>query len=80
MALTLRQLVSERRKFFRSLKPLFRKASRELEDVEREIKRILSRKTKAPEVTDIDRLLKMLGEHADALDRAVNSLRKGFLN
>lgn len=79
MGTTVRLLVAERRRFIRSLKPLFRKVDASIEAMEREIERILHRKTKFPEPDDLVRLLDYASVIATNLDKSVKELKKGYI-
>ena len=79
MAITIRLLVAERRKFFRNLKPLFRRVDGSIEAAERDIQRILKRKLKVPEQDDILKLLSHSKIIIENMGKCVTELNKGFI-
>lgn len=75
---TLNQIIRERKKVMRQLKVLLKKVDSPLEMQERLIDRILQRKLKVPELSDLATLARQSGIMAAALRVYLQALNRGF--
>jgi flagellar biosynthesis chaperone FliJ len=76
---TLRKVIQERKKYLRHLKFLLKNLDTSLEQSERRIKQIISRKNKVPETEDLYQLTTMSKSMITALNEFVGALNKGYV-
>jgi uncharacterized protein YoxC len=79
MALSINQLVRERRKVLDELKRKLRTVDSSLELQQRYLDRVLARKNKLPEVSDLNYLANELNNMVKALTEYNTFLNKGYV-
>jgi uncharacterized protein YlxW (UPF0749 family) len=77
--LEIREIVKARRKFLENLKPEVRNAQKELNDLAREINRLLARKKAVPDEEDLIRITQFLQEANNAITKVGTEIRVGFV-
>lgn len=73
-----RKLQKSRKKLFTDLKKPLQHAKKELNDLAREVARVLSRKKAVPDADDLKRIVDMYSEIETALVISLNIIKKGY--
>ena len=77
--MTLNELVRERRKYLVELQRRWRTLDTRIERGQRLIKRILARRTKVPEIKDLNQIEIELTGVMDSVTKVNNLIEKGFV-
>lgn len=73
-----RKFIEERRNVLESLKAPTRKLGKEVNDVQRELNRMLNRKKTVPDEEDLLRLVKMFSEISESMTVPLKILKEGY--